>query len=69
MTTTYDHSFGADSVIKSMDAFCPLTPRFDPKLAARRARPASKCGGTSAADPIIRTPTCSSSIRRSMAAC
>lgn len=35
MTTTYDHSFGADSVIKSVDAFCPLTPRFDPRLAAQ----------------------------------
>ena len=29
MTTTYDHSFGADSVITSMDAWCPLTPRYD----------------------------------------
>ncbi len=35
MTTTYDHSFGTDSVIQSMDAFCPLTPRFDPQLAAQ----------------------------------
>lgn len=34
MTTTYDHSFGADSVIKAVDAFCPLTPRFDPAKAA-----------------------------------
>jgi hypothetical protein len=41
MTTTYDHSFGTDSVIKSMDAFCPLTPRFDQKLAAQ-ARAAGK---------------------------
>jgi len=29
LTTTYDNSFGQDSVIKSMDAFCPLTPSFD----------------------------------------
>ncbi len=29
MTTTYDHSFGEDSPIQSMDAFCPLTPRYD----------------------------------------
>ncbi|MEI7732904.1 MAG: DUF4091 domain-containing protein, partial [Verrucomicrobiota bacterium] len=35
MTTTYDHSYGMDSVIKSMDAFCPLTPSFDPVKAAR----------------------------------
>ncbi len=41
MTTTYDHSFGTDSVIKSMDAFCPLTPRFDQQLAAL-ARSAGK---------------------------
>lgn len=33
MTTTYDHSFGTNSVIKSMDAFCPLTPRYDRALA------------------------------------
>lgn len=35
MTTTYDHSFGTDSVIRSMDAFCPLTPKFDQALAAK----------------------------------
>jgi hypothetical protein len=35
MTTTYDHSYGLGSVIKSMDAFCPLTPRFDPDKAAQ----------------------------------
>ena len=29
MTTSYDHSFGADTVVKSIDAWCPLTPRFD----------------------------------------
>ncbi|MEN6642620.1 MAG: DUF4091 domain-containing protein [Armatimonadia bacterium] len=33
MTTTYDHSFGTNSVIKSMDAFCPLTPKYDRALA------------------------------------
>ena len=39
MTTTYDHSFGLDSVIKSIDAWCPLTPRFDSSRAANaRAR-------------------------------
>lgn len=38
MTTTYDQSYGMNSVIKSMDAFCPLTPSFDPaKAAAARA--------------------------------
>ena len=30
MTTTYDNTYGEGSVIKSMDAFCPLTPSFDP---------------------------------------
>lgn len=40
-TTTYDHSYGMDSVIKSMDGFCPLTPRFDPAKAAK-ARAAGK---------------------------
>ena len=38
MTTTYDHSYGEQSVIKSIDAWCPLTPRFDTeKAAAARA--------------------------------
>jgi len=35
MTTTYDHSFGTKSVLRSIDAFCPLTPRLDPKLASQ----------------------------------
>ncbi|MFW6162865.1 MAG: DUF4091 domain-containing protein [Planctomycetota bacterium] len=39
MTTTYDQSYGLDSVINSVDAFCPLTPRFDPARAEKaRAR-------------------------------
>lgn len=29
MTTSYDDSFGADSVVKTIDAWCPLTPKFD----------------------------------------
>jgi hypothetical protein len=33
MTTTYDHSFGTDSVIRAMDAFCPLTPSYKQDLA------------------------------------
>ena len=38
MTTTYDHSFGQETVIKSIDAWCPQTPKFDPaKVAAARA--------------------------------
>lgn len=41
MTTTYDHSFGLDSVITAMDAFCPLTPRYD-RTRAERARAAGK---------------------------
>ncbi len=28
MTTSYDHSYGLDSVVKTIDAWCPLTPRF-----------------------------------------
>ena len=35
MTTTYDQSYGMESVIKAMDAFCPLTPSFDMAKAAR----------------------------------
>ncbi len=41
MTTTYDHSYGLASAIKSVDAWCPLTPRFDPVKAAK-ARAAGK---------------------------
>ena len=41
MTTSYDHSFGLKSVVKTVDAWCPLTPRFDKKRAAR-ARKAGK---------------------------
>ncbi len=38
MTTTYDHSFGMASGIGSVDAFCPLTPKFDiAQAAAARA--------------------------------
>jgi hypothetical protein len=33
MTTTYDHSFGTATIIKAMDAWCPLTPRFNTDLA------------------------------------
>lgn len=35
LTTTYDHSFGQESVLQSMDAFCPLIPSFDPQRAAQ----------------------------------
>jgi hypothetical protein len=41
MTTTYDQSYSTQSVIKSMDAFCPLTPNLDPAKAAK-ARAAGK---------------------------
>lgn len=41
MTTTYDHSYGLTSGIKSIDAFCPLTPKFAPVQAAA-ARAAGK---------------------------
>lgn len=35
MTTTYDHSYGNDTVVKSIDAWCPLTSRYDPAQAAK----------------------------------
>ena len=35
MTTTYDHSFGLDSEIKAVDAWCPLTPSFHVDKAAQ----------------------------------
>jgi len=35
MTTSYDHSFGLESVVKTIDAWCPLTPRFDMQRAAK----------------------------------
>jgi len=41
MTTSYDHSFGLDSVVKSIDAWCPLTPQFTVEQAAK-ARAAGK---------------------------
>ncbi len=41
MTTTYDHSFGQDSPITAMDAWCPLTPKMQPEL-ADRARAAGR---------------------------
>ena len=40
MTTTYDHTFGGSGAIKSMDAFCPLTPKFE----ADKATEARKSG-------------------------
>jgi hypothetical protein len=41
MTTTYDHSYGLESVIKAVDWWCPLTPRMDVEK-AERARAAGK---------------------------
>ena len=41
MTTSYDHSYGLDTVVKTMDAWCPLTPSFKPEQAAK-ARAAGK---------------------------
>jgi len=35
MTTSYDHSFGLDSEVKTIGAWCPLTPRFDVAEAAK----------------------------------
>ncbi len=41
MTTAYDETYGMGSVAKSMDAWCPLTPSFDPRKASA-ARAAGK---------------------------
>ncbi len=35
MTTSYDHSYGLDTVVKTIDAWCPLTPSFKPDQAAK----------------------------------
>lgn len=35
MTTSYDHSYGLDTVAKTMEAWCPLTPSFKPDQAAK----------------------------------
>jgi hypothetical protein len=35
MTTSYDHSYGMDTVAKTMQAWCPLTPSFKPEQAAK----------------------------------
>jgi len=35
MTTSSDRSYGLESVVKTIDAWCPLTPGFDPQRAAR----------------------------------
>ena len=41
MTTSYDHSYGQDTLVKTMEAWCPLTPSFKPDQAAK-ARAAGK---------------------------
>jgi hypothetical protein len=41
MTTSYDHSYGQETEVKTIDAWCPLTPSFDPAKAAK-ARAAGK---------------------------
>jgi hypothetical protein len=41
LTTTYDHSFGTNSVLRSMDGFTPLTPSFSSDLASK-VRPEGK---------------------------
>jgi hypothetical protein len=35
MTTAYDDSFGLDSIVKTIDAWCPITPKFDMDKAAK----------------------------------
>jgi hypothetical protein len=35
MTTSYDDSYGMGTVVKTMDAWCPLTPKFNPEQAAK----------------------------------
>lgn len=34
MTTSYDHSYGLDSVVKTIDIWCPLTAKFNPEKAS-----------------------------------
>lgn len=34
LTTAYDSGYGAASGLKSIDGFCPLTPKYDPAAAA-----------------------------------
>ena len=41
MTTSYDHSFGLESCVKTIDAWCPLTPKFD-MAKAEQVRAAGK---------------------------
>lgn len=41
MTTGYDHSYGLNSEVKTIDAWCPLTPNFNRSQAAK-AREAGK---------------------------
>ena len=41
MTTTYDKSYGMGSGIRSVDVFCPQTPKFDSEQAVR-ARAANR---------------------------
>jgi len=43
MTTSYDPSYGLNSVVTSMDAWCPLTPTYGDNIAqAEKARAAGK---------------------------
>ncbi len=35
MTTSYDQSYGLESVVKTIDAWCPLTPVFKPEQAVK----------------------------------
>ncbi len=43
MTTSYDPSYGLNSVVTSMDAWCPLTPTYGDTIAqAEKARAAGK---------------------------
>ena len=41
LTTSYDDTYGMGSEVKSIDAWCPLTPKFDPNK-AKTAREAGK---------------------------
>ena len=41
MTTSYDNSYGLDSCVKTIDAWCPLTARYDQEQ-ARQAREQGK---------------------------
>ncbi len=57
LTTAKDPSYGNDSVVKSMDACCPLTPDFDPAKASAARAAGRGSGGIYAAGRFTRLQT------------